>query len=139
MYKLVRKTYSYQGKLDLAKELTISCTKKKVPYINVYALLLQKQFITKKVYQKYLKILKKICFYLSTEDDSGVAYQEALTEIERFRQLVKNKYKAYLLEKELKEMAKALAYYQNVAQKKLFFLQRTQYFAEEKEKGRGGR
>ena len=54
--------------------------------------------------------------------DTGTAYHEALNEIEKFRQLVKNKYRAYLLEKELKEMSLELSKKVKVAKDKLVYL-----------------
>ena len=65
---------------------------------------LQKVFISNKVYKKYLKLLRLVDFYLTSDDDTGTAYHEALNEIEKFRQLVKNKYRSYLLEQTLKEL-----------------------------------
>ena len=86
-YIVIKKSYSYLGELSLGKPLKIS----KNEIINIYDLTMQKIFITNKVYKKYLKLLKLVNFYLNSEDDTGTAYHEALNEIEKFRQLVKNK------------------------------------------------
>ena len=117
-YIVIKKSYSYLGELSLGKPLKIS----KNEIINIYDLTMQKIFITNKVYKKYLKLLKLVNFYLNSEDDTGTAYHEALNEIEKFRQLVKNKYRAYLLEKELKEMSLELSKKVKVAKDKLVYL-----------------
>lgn len=117
-YIVIKKSYSYLGELSLGKPLKIN----KNEIINIYDLAMQKIFITNKVYKKYLKLLKLVNFYLNSEDDTGTAYHEALNEIEKFRQLVKNKYRAYLLEKELKEMSLELSKKVKVAKDKLVYL-----------------
>ena len=101
-YLIIEKSFTYNGDLTLGKELTIKSHDNKV---SIYSLDIQKVFISNKVYKKYLKLLKLVNFYLTSDDDTGTALEEALNEIERFRQLVKNKYKAYLLDKTLKEMS----------------------------------
>ena len=117
-YIVIKKSYSYLGELSLGKPLKIN----KNEIINIYDLAMQKIFITNKVYKKYLKLLKLVNFYLNSDDDTGTAYHEALNEIEKFRQLVKNKYRAYLLEKELKEMSLELSKKVKVAKDKLVYL-----------------
>ena len=66
-------------------------------------------------------------FYLTSDDDTGTAYHEALNEIERFRQLVKNKYRAYLLDKTLKEMSLELQKKIMDAKKRLIFIEAKSY------------
>ena len=106
-YIVIKKSYSYLGELSLGKPLKIN----KNEIINIYDLAMQKIFITNKVYKKYLKLLKLVNFYLNSEDDTGTAYHEALNEIEKFRQLVKNKYRAYLeLSKKVKVAKDKLVY-----------------------------
>ena len=117
-YIVIKKSYSYLGELSLGKPLKIN----KNEIINIYDLAMQKIFITNKVYKKYLKLLKLVNFYLNSEDDTGTAYHEALNEIEKFRQLVKNKYRAYLLEKELKKMSLELSKKVKIAKEKLVYL-----------------
>ena len=117
-YIVIKKSYSYLGELSLGKPLKIN----KNEIINIYDLAMQEIFITNKVYKKYLKLLKLVNFYLNSEDDTGTAYHEALNEIEKFRQLVKNKYRAYLLEKELKKMSLELSKKVKIAKEKLVYL-----------------
>lgn len=101
-YLVIERSFTYNGNLTLGKELIIkSCDNK----VSIYSLEIQKVFISNKVYKRYLKLLKLVNFYLNSDDETGTAYHEALNEIEKFRQLVKNKYRAYLLDKILKEMS----------------------------------
>ena len=123
-YLIVEKSLTYNGELTLGKELTIKFYDNKV---FIYSLDLQKVFISNKVYKKYLKLLKMVNFYLNSDDDTGTAYHEALNEIEKFRQLVKNKYRAYLLEKTLKEMSLELSKKVMEAKRRLIFIETKNY------------
>ena len=123
-YLIIEKSFTYNGDLTLGKELTIKSHDNKV---FIYNLDIQKVFISNKVYKKYLKLLKLVNFYLTSDDDTGTAYHEALNEIEKFRQLVKNKYRAYLLEKTLKEMSLELQKKVMDAKKRLIFVETKSY------------
>ena len=118
-YLIIEKSYTYEGEILLGKSLNIAI---KDENISIYDLEIQKIFITAKVYKKYLKLLKIVNFYLNSEDDTGTAYHEALNEIERFRQLVKNKYRAYLLDKTLKEMSKELSKKVTDAKRRILYI-----------------
>lgn len=123
-YLMVEKTLEFDGILDLGKNLIIKSNDIKV---SIYNLDIQKVFISNKVYHKYLKLLKLVNFYLNSDDDTGTAYSEALNEIERFRQLVKNKYRAYLLEETLKEMSIELTKKVKDAKRRLIYVETRTY------------
>lgn len=123
-YLVIEKSFTYIGELTLGKELTIKSHDNK---ISIYSLEIQKVFISNKVYKKYLKLLKLVDFYLNSDDDTGTAYHEALNEIERFRQLVKNKYRDYILDKALKEMSLELQKKVINAKKRLLFVETKNY------------
>lgn len=123
-YLIIEKSYTYNGNLVLGKELTIKTSFNKV---SIYSLEIQKIFISNKVYHKYLKLLKLVNFYLNSDDDTGTAYSEALNEIERFRQLVKNKYRVYLLDKTLKEMSLELSKKVREAKRRLIYVETRTY------------
>lgn len=123
-YLVVEKSFTYNGDLTLGKELAIKSHDSKV---FIYSLEMQKGFISNKVYKKYLKLLRLVNFYLNSDDDTGTAYHEALNEIEKFRQLVKNKYRAYLLDKTLKEMSLELQKKIMDAKKRLIFVETKNY------------
>ena len=123
-YLVIEKSFTYNGDLTLGKELTIKSHDNKV---SIYSLDIQKVFISNKVYKKYLKLLKLVDFYLTSDDDTGTALEEALNEIERFRQLVKNKYKSYLLDKTLKEMSLELQKKVMDVKKRLIYIETKDY------------
>ena len=123
-YLVIEKSFTYNGDLFLGKELTIKSHDNKV---SIYSLDIQKVFISNKVYKKYLKLLKLVDFYLTSDDDTGTALEEALNEIERFRQLVKNKYKSYLLDKTLKEMSLELQKKVMDVKKRLIYIETKDY------------
>ena len=123
-YLAIEKTLKYDGNLELGKDLIIVSNNVKV---YIYNLDIQKVFISNKVYRKYLKLLKLVNFYLNSDDDTGTAYSEALNEMEKFRQLVKNKYRAYLLEETLKEMSIELTKKTKDAKKRLFYIEARTY------------
>ena len=123
-YLMVEKTLEFDGILDLGKDLIIKSNDIKV---YIYNLDIQKIFITNKVYRKYLKLLKLVNFYLTSDDDTGTAYSEALNEMEKFRQLVKNKYRAYLLDETLKEMSLELTKKVKDAKRRLIYIETRTY------------
>lgn len=123
-YLIIEKSFTYNGDLTLGKELTITSYDNKV---FIYNLDIQKVFISNKVYKKYLKLLRLVDFYLTSDDDTGTAYHEALNEIEKFRQLVKNKYRSYLLEQTLKEMSLELKKKVMDAKKRLIVMEAKNY------------
>ena len=60
---------------------------------------------------------------LISDDDSGESIRSALNEIERFRQIIKNKYREYLKEKDLKLMSSQLKVLQREAKAKYLEIQ----------------
>ena len=74
----------------------------------------------KKKYEKLMKILPDL---LISDDDSGESIRHALNEIERFRQIIKNKYREYLKEKDLKLMSSQLKVLQREAKAKYLEMQ----------------
>ena len=73
--------------------------------------------------------------YNQDDDDSGDTYREALNQIEKFRQEIKNKYRKFLKQKELETMSKKLIILQKEANKRLFEIQ-DNYFKYENENRR---
>ena len=76
----------------------------------------------KKKYEKLMNILPDL---LISDDDSGESIRHALNEIERFRQIIKNKYREYLKEKDLKLMSSQLKVLQREAKAKYLEMQKS--------------
>ena len=135
-YVLVKNTYPYDDVMDLSGGIHMSFSKIQIPLLYIYNEDLQKQVITTKVIRKYQKLLKMVTFYFNCDDDTGVAYQEAFSEIQRFYQILKNKYRKYVLEEKLEEIEKTLFYLEKSAVRKLQILGR---HANLQERGRGAK
>ena len=75
------------------------------------------------VTKKYEKLIICLTELLVDDDDSGDSYREALNQIERFRQEIKNKYRKFLKQKELEVMSKKLVVLQKEANKRLLEIQ----------------
>ena len=67
----------------------------------------------------YKKLLNLLAELLTDDDDSGDSYREALNQIERFRMIIKNKYRDFLLRQDLEKMSKKLVILQKEANNKL--------------------
>lgn len=70
------------------------------------------------VEKKFKKLIQEITELFINEDDSEGSMNEVLNRIEKFRQEIKNKYRAYLKEEELKLMGNQLKRLQKEARKK---------------------
>ena len=79
--------------------------------------------VSKKVEAKYRKLLMILTELLVTDDDSGETYREALNQIERFRRIIKNKYRSFLNKKELEGMSNQLKLIQMEATSRLYQVQ----------------
>ena len=83
--------------------------------------------VNRQVSKKYEKLINYLTELLVDDDDSGDTYREALNQIEKFRQEIKNKYRKYLKQKELETMSKKLVVLQKEANKRLFEIQNNVY------------
>ena len=70
-----------------------------------------------KKYEKLMLVLPELL--LNDEDDDGESLKEVLNQIEKFRQIIKNKYRAFLTKKELDQMAKQLQLMQKEAKQRI--------------------
>ena len=122
-YKCIKKSYSYTGKLILDKSITISYTKEKIN-IHVVDYIIKKEVTKRQLVKRYEKLIKFITFYLANDDDSGVAYQEALNEINKYKQIIRNKYRKYIKKNNIERIEKELAKYEELLKRKLMYLEK---------------
>ena len=122
-YKCIEKSYSYTGKLILDKSITISYTKEKTN-IHVVDYIIKKEVTKRQLVKRYEKLIKFITFYLANDDDSGVAYQEALNEINKYKQIIRNKYRKYIKKNNIERIEKELAKYEELLKGKLMYLEK---------------
>ena len=93
--------------LSLSKGLSIH-EKKSQGKVTFYEKKMVNALLRKKFLKKYKLLIQQLYFYLSTDDDSGTAIQEALSEIQKFREELRNKYRKILKEKEINRLEKEL-------------------------------
>lgn len=94
-----------------------------VSKLIIYNKKLANPIVAKQVNKKYQKLIAQLTELLISDDDTGRCQMQALTEIERFRQIIKNKYREYLTRKDLETMSKQLSVMQKTAKSKIMEIQ----------------
>ncbi len=112
---------SKKTEIVLKKGLTI-VEKEAKGRVTFYENEMVTSLIYKKYHRKYQNLIKHLCFYLSTDDESGTALREALNEIEKFRIELKNKYQKILNKEELKKQEKELLEIEKEVVKKIYLM-----------------
>lgn len=83
--------------------------------------------VAEKVGKEYERLIMILMELLTSDDDTGETFREALNRIEKFRQEIKNKYRHFLKQKELEEMGKQLQLFQQEAKLRFVQLQNAYY------------
>lgn len=91
--------------------------------IRIFDAILARPMVVKMVDKKFKKVIAYVTELLVSDDDSGDAFRLALTEMEKFRQEIKNKYRVFLEQEELNIMAKQLSVLQKQAKSQFDELQ----------------
>ncbi len=86
--------------------------------INITNKKLAHKFVFRAANKKYNKLLNYLTELFINDDDGDSSMSEVLNQIEKFREEVKRKYRKYLKQKELEEMATKLKFLQNEAKTK---------------------
>jgi len=110
-----------------SKNKTFKIDGSEVRDIKVVDTKLASALVNKQVSKKYEKLIIYLTELLVDDDDSGETYREALNQIEKFRQEIKNKYRKFLKQKELEMMSKKLIILQKEANKRLLEIQNNIY------------
>lgn len=92
-------------------------------------------FSQKIVMKKYSLLIPMLTDLVISDDETGDSFREALNQIEKFRQEIKNKYRDFLLKKELELMAKQLSALKLEAEKRLMEIENS--YMESKSNGKG--
>lgn len=87
--------------------------------LTIYNKKLAHPIVKKQVDKKYQKLMLLLSELLVSDDEDDTPLKEALNQIEKFRQTIKNKYREYLTRKELEAMSKKLSLIQKEAKTKL--------------------
>lgn len=102
-----------------AKGKVYSIKSYKVRNIVIYSSVLASPIVSSQVAKKYDKLIKYLTELLVSDDDTGDAMRETLNQIEKFRLMIKNKYRDFLEQKELEFMSKQLTKLKKIANQKL--------------------
>ena len=90
-----------------------------VSNIRIYSFDLAHPLVSNSVRIRFKKLLDLLTELLISDDDSGDTFREALNQIEKFRLIIKNKYRDFLNNKELSEMSNKLKLLRKNAEEKL--------------------
>lgn len=90
----------------------------KIRKIKIMNKNLANPLVSKKVTKKYDKLIEYLTEAVLDEDDDGETCREALNQIEKFRLIIKNKYRDFLKKKEIEKMSKQLVLFQKELTKK---------------------
>ena len=93
------------GFLMAAQNKTFQIQNSNIRKIRVVNEKLASPLVRKKVFQKYKRLIVLITELLVQDDGDGECCREALNQIEKFRQVIKNKYRDYLQKQELEKMS----------------------------------
>lgn len=128
-YKLIDKTglIELEGFMMGTKNKVFKINDSEIRDIKVIDKNLASVLVSKQVSKKYNKLINYLTELLIDDDDSGDSLREALNQIEKFRQEIKNKYRKYLKQKELEMMSKQLVMLQKEANKRILDIQNNYY------------
>lgn len=126
-YKLKDKNFlnTINGFLFGSKNKGYKIAGEEVTSLTIYNKKLAHPIAKKQANHKYNRLLSLLTDLLVSDDDSGECYKEALNQIEKFRQIIKNRYRDYLTKKELEIMGKNLSMFQKEAKNRFMELQNT--------------
>jgi len=124
------------GFLMATKNKTFIIEEVKVKNISVVNKKLAHPLVIDKVEQRYNKLIRLLADLLVSDDETGETFREALNQIERFRMEIKNKYRKFLMQKELEFMSKQLTALKKEANLRLFEIQSSYYIDRENGKGK---
>ncbi len=101
-------TISINGFPMGSKDKVFKISNSKVRKIKITNKKLANPLVSKKVMKQYNKLIEYLTESLLDEDDDGETCREALNQIEKFRLIIKNKYREFLKKKEIETMSKQL-------------------------------
>lgn len=128
---------TFDGIMMGSKNKTFNINGMKVKDILIVDKLMANSFATCLVSKKYNKLIDKLMLLLTSDDDTGESFREALNIIEKFRLEIKIKYRKFLEKKILKQMALQLKKLQKEAENR--FLELQNYYSENMENSKSGK
>lgn len=128
---------TFDGIMMGSKNKTFNIDGMKVKKILIVDELMANSFVMCLVSKKYNKLIDKLMLLLTSDDDTGECFREALNIIEKFRLEIKIKYRKFLEKKVLKQMALQLKQLQKEAENR--FLELQNYYSENMENSKSGK
>ncbi len=128
---------TFDGIMMGSRGKTFNIDGMKVKNILIVDKLMANFFVTCLVGKKYNKLIDKLMILLTSDDDTGDCFREALNIIEKFRLEIKIKYRKFLEKKILKQMALQLKQLQKEAENR--FLELQNYYSEKMENNKSGK
>ena len=128
---------NFDGIMMGSKNKTFNINGMKVKDILIVDKLMANSFAIYLVSKKYKKLIDKLMLLLTSDDDTGESFREALNIIEKFRLEIKIKYRKFLEKKVLKQMALQLKQLQKEAENR--FLELQNYYSENMENSKNGK
>lgn len=128
---------TFDGIMMGSKNKTFNIDGMKVKKILIVDKLMANSFVMCLVGKKYNKLIDKLMLLLTSDDDTGESFREALNIIEKFRLEIKIKYRKFLEKKVLKQMALQLKQLQKEAENR--FLELQNYYSENMENSKSGK
>ena len=124
------------GFLMATKNKVFIIEETKIKNISVVNKKMAHPLVISKVEKKYNKLIRLLADLLVSDDESGETFREALNQIEKFRMEIKNKYRKFLMQKELEFMSKQLTSLKKEANLRLLEVQNNYYISRESGKGK---
>ncbi len=131
MYKISNKTQikgkittkiniiTLDGYIMHAKNKYIIIEDEKISHIKVINKVLIRSVVAEIVDKKFKRLISEITeLFISEDEDAEGSMNEVLNRIEKFRQEIKNRYRYYLKEEQLKKMGNQLKKLQKEAKRK---------------------
>lgn len=128
---------TFDGIMMGSKNKTFNINGMKVKDILIVDKLMANSFAMCLVSKKYNKLIDKLMLLLTSDDDTGESFREALNIIEKFRLEIKIKYRKFLEKRILKQMALQLKKLQKEAENR--FLELQNYYSENMENSKSGK
>ncbi len=144
MYKLVKNkirgriTYNndnvYKYKLPQRKNFNIN--NMNITSIIIYNKKMARAFILKIVNHKFDKLIESLTESITSDSDDDDTYKKVLSEIEKFRLLIKERYRPFLRKNELEKMGNKLKFLQKEAMRRLLNLHEVNVLGKNVSRGR---
>ncbi len=125
---------TYKYRLPHKKDFNIN--NMSISNITLYNKKIARPFILRIVNHKFDKLINNLTEEVSSDSDDSDTYKKVLSEIEKFRLLIKERYRPFLRKNELEKMGNKLKILQKEAMRRLLNLQDVNVLGKNVSRGR---